>query len=325
MPLPASGQIKIGDILDEAGLSVTLANTSLGDLAAGTVFTINTASASYPTGTNPDAISEWFSYNHSATSTTPSVYYWLGDGVNDTMRTTGTASVLASTSADFSWAGWYRIDETSAAVQQLGSLSKSTPDGNNQLFIQYGGTDNQLKFRYRHTGSFHQILVPLHSNNATTGTGAGSTNYWTASNRGNTNADGFVHIVFTYDASDRTASSGLQLFWNGTRISASQSTASVGSPTHWDIQSVAIGDLVSSSPYNANVWKGGIDNVSMHSKVLTGAEITALYNSGTPMTCADASVTSNLMGEYLLETDANNTTGTFPNLSNLNGGAFTAY
>jgi hypothetical protein len=192
--------------------------------------------------------------------------------------------------------------------------------------LQYSGaTLNRIRFRYRHGGSFHQTQIPLHANNSITGTGSGSTNYWTASNRGNTNSEGFVHIAFTYDASNRTASSGMKVYWNGSVLGGSVSNSNVANPTHWDAKSLAIGDIISSSGSNANVFKGGIDNVSMHDKVLTSTEIGLLYNSGTPMTCADAGVTSNLLGEYLLEGNANNNSGAWPNLSNNNGGTFPTY
>ena len=71
MTLQASGQISISDINTEFGRTSTTANTSLEDLSDGTVATINTAndSADRPDGSAPHAISEFYSYNHSAAST----------------------------------------------------------------------------------------------------------------------------------------------------------------------------------------------------------------------------------------------------------------
>jgi hypothetical protein len=87
---------------------------------------------------------------------------------------------------------------------------------------------------------------------------------------------------------------------------------------------MAIGDSISAATNNALVFKGGIDAVSVYDKELTQAEITSLYNSGTPITCADAGVTSNLLAEYRLENNTTNSSGTFPSLTNT-GGTFTAY
>ena len=71
MTLTSSGQISISDINGEFGRSGTTANSSLEDLSDGTVATINTANASgdRPDGSAPHSMSEFYSYNHSAAST----------------------------------------------------------------------------------------------------------------------------------------------------------------------------------------------------------------------------------------------------------------
>lgn len=323
MALQASGTIKLSQINTELGRSSS-ATISLDSAESGTYATINTASASYPADARPAKMSEWYSYDHSASSVTPSTYYWLGDGVNDTIRITGNSYTFfaANNSQDMSFCGWYRIDETSAQVQHLMSASTSTVSGNNQIFIMYHGSLNRLMFRYRHNGSFHQIQKSLHDNLSATGV---SSSGWTSTNRGNTNSDGFVHLAFTYDASNRTASNGMKIYWNAQELTTTASSSNVSSPAAWDARSFAIGDLVSSSPNNANVFKGGIDNVSVHGKVLTQSEITSLYNSGTVINCDDAGVDSNILGEYRLENNTENSDGIMSDLSNIGGGTFTTY
>ena len=71
MALPASGEISINDINVEFGRSGTTTNSSLEDLSDGTVATINTANASSdrPDGSAPHSMSEFYSYDHSAAST----------------------------------------------------------------------------------------------------------------------------------------------------------------------------------------------------------------------------------------------------------------
>lgn len=71
MTLPASGQISIGDINTELGRASNTANTSLNDAEDGVYATINTASSSRPSSTNPASMSEWYSYNHNACACTP--------------------------------------------------------------------------------------------------------------------------------------------------------------------------------------------------------------------------------------------------------------
>lgn len=68
MTLPSSGQLSLGDIAGELG--VIPSNFSLNSAESGTYATINTASPSYPDGVTPNAVSEWYSYNHSAASLT---------------------------------------------------------------------------------------------------------------------------------------------------------------------------------------------------------------------------------------------------------------
>jgi len=321
MALPSSGAISIDDINIEFGLS-SGRTASLQDFATGAFGSINTRSPSYPNSTTPHSMSEWYGYDHNYDR-----YYWLGDGVNDTMRYTGSSTTFFKADAvqDMSFCGWYRIDETTMATQQLMSASTATPSGNDQIFIQYS-TLNRLLFRYRHGGTFHQIQKALHDNSTITGVTSSSTG-WTASTRGNTNSDGFVFLCFTYDASNRTASSGMKIYWNAQELTTTASSSNITSPASWDARSFAVGDLISSSPNNANVWKGGIDCVSVHGKVLSQSEITALYNSGQPIYCKDANVTSNLLGEYRLENTPDVQGGgtvTLPDLVNT-GGIFTTY
>ena len=71
MALTSSGQISINDINVEFGRSGDTANSSLEDLSDGTVATINTANASAdrPDGSAPHNMTEFYSYDHDASST----------------------------------------------------------------------------------------------------------------------------------------------------------------------------------------------------------------------------------------------------------------
>ena len=314
MALQTSGPISVAKILTEAGVA-SGTTAALAQLATGAIFTINQNSASKPDGTAPHSLSEWYGYDHSATP--PNVYYWKGDGVNDYLRDQSMGTLFAANSTqDMSFTGWFRIDETVNAVQQLMSFSTGTPDGNNQIFIQYLNT-NVFALRYRHAGSFHQKQVNITSSG--TGITSGS---WTSTNRGNVNSDGFVMLTFTYDASNRTASSGIKIYWNATEMTSVASSSNVASPSAWNAGSMAIGDLVSSSPYNANVFNGGIDEVKVYNKVLSAAEITSLYNSGVPASASAVGVTSGILHEFRME---NNSNDEHTAISLSNTGTFTAY
>ena len=66
MPLPDSGQISFSDINTELGQSSD-AELSLSDAAQGNVVAINTNSENIPDESPPHPISQWYSYDHSAT------------------------------------------------------------------------------------------------------------------------------------------------------------------------------------------------------------------------------------------------------------------
>lgn len=66
MALVSSGQLSINDIYTELN-GAARGDISLADAATGSYGTINTNSASYPNSTAPHQISEWYSYDHSAT------------------------------------------------------------------------------------------------------------------------------------------------------------------------------------------------------------------------------------------------------------------
>jgi hypothetical protein len=67
MTLPASGQISFADINVELKRSST-AEITLENATAGVYGFIQNCATPYPDPTNPDAISEWYGYNHNLTA-----------------------------------------------------------------------------------------------------------------------------------------------------------------------------------------------------------------------------------------------------------------
>ena len=70
MALTSSGQIKMSEINTELGVTSTTANSSLAGQSDGSVATINTNNSNVdrPNGTAPHLMSEFYSYDHSASS-----------------------------------------------------------------------------------------------------------------------------------------------------------------------------------------------------------------------------------------------------------------
>ncbi len=98
MALTSSGQISINDINVEFGRSGDTANSSLEDLSDGTVATINTANASAdrPDGSAPHNMTEFYSYDHDASSTSWSLSGNTGLTASGVEGTTAMASGFAT-------------------------------------------------------------------------------------------------------------------------------------------------------------------------------------------------------------------------------------
>ena len=77
--LQSSGTIKMSEINTELGRSSN-ATISLDSAESGTYATINTASASYPNDARPASMSEWYSYDHSASSSSSGFFTLINSG-----------------------------------------------------------------------------------------------------------------------------------------------------------------------------------------------------------------------------------------------------
>jgi hypothetical protein len=303
MALQTSGAISISEIKTELGSSSNSLRT-LSD-AAGFI--------------TPDSMSEFYGYSNAPTFT-PSTQYWQGDGVNDTLRL-DSAPIPWDTTTPLTWSGWYRIESGGGAVEQLGSISTEPSNGSNQVFLQFDGRNNRIYHRVRNNGTFCQRQYPLHENLAVTGVSSAG---WKATNMGNTNADGFVHLVFTYNPSD-TTSNAMQVYWNGQQLTSSVNNSGGTRSAPWAAGSMAVADIVSSTPFNPNVFQGSVDNVAMWARVLTQSEITTMYNGGVPVQYDEAGVVNDILAEYRFEGGFTDATGTLPELENLNGGILQPY
>lgn len=67
MTLPTSGQLSFNDIRVELN-KATQSPFSMESASKGIYVAINTNSPSYPNGTAPYSVSEWYNYNHNATA-----------------------------------------------------------------------------------------------------------------------------------------------------------------------------------------------------------------------------------------------------------------
>ena len=272
MALQSSGPISLSDIATEQGISTS--NMSLRSMS-------NTAGFA-----TPDAITEfygWSSYSND--------YYWnFSSAGNLEFNRVGTVQLSNN---DLSVSLWIRPEWAATDVNEL--LFEMTPSNaatsNDRFFILFDYGLNRIVLRQRSNGvnsrGTHYSLNDS-GNYAVSGTGGGK---WTASNRGNTNADGFVHLVVTFDYSATSGETAFDVYWNGSQL-PNTVTNLTGTLTTYSYDDV----FINSTYTGTNTREAKYDEVAVfNNKLLSSTEISNLYNSGTPISPAQAGEDDNVM------------------------------
>lgn len=203
MALQSSGQISISDIKTELGNS------------SGSLTTLSVAAGK----TSPHGMKEFYGYSAAK-------YYW--DLSNDIKWDSATDKPLQSSSESLTASLWIRPQWAASDLNLI--IFDLTPSGTtstaNRFFLQYDYGLNAFVARYRSSSTNFTRRWALHSNNDATGTGTSSTDYWTSSNRGDTNSDGFIHLFLVYDASQSSPTDAFKLYWNATELRTTLSSDS---------------------------------------------------------------------------------------------------
>jgi hypothetical protein len=281
MALPSSGPISISEVLTELGLDSQQPDTRLRALESGDYEAINNNSSNKPNGSSPHALSEWYSYDHSASPAYSNDYYYTNDGVNDYIKGAWSGYTTLH-NVDWSISFWVRQNQSSGASQQLwdwnANSTLNSGNTNNRLFFTYNNNFNRFIVRLRTNSTNFDRQWGLHDNNSATGTGTNSGVKWTSSNRGNVNSDGFCHIAITFDGSQSSAANAFKIYWNGSELT-SQAVANSGTKTSTTFASLSIGAAQhNTTSGNSNV---DIDEWAFYKDILTSSEVSTLYNSGT--------------------------------------------
>ena len=316
MALPSSGEIKISDILSEAGLSTTLANASLGDLENQALFTINTgnSSSNYPDGSAPAAISEWYSYDHNLSAYTNTHYYEMDRG--QALKSTTTSSPFnLSGSQDLSISLWVTKGAT-VNNEVIWDMTNSTSTAN-RFFLQYQYSLNRFVVRHRTGSSNYDRQYSLHDNNSVIGCGTNSGTKWSNTNKGNVNAQGACLLTVTYDASQSNSANGIKLYWNATEVTT-QSVANSGSRSTSAVKQITLGNNNHNPTTTAGGFNGNLDEVKIYSSVLTPAQVSTIYNSGDPVDATN-SYSTNLITEYDFDGNVRDSAGLFGTTANNTG------
>jgi len=308
MPLQASGQISLGNIADELGSAKS--NLSLGD-------SITTAELN---GTNPDQMSDFYSYANSKqynaqTAAAHGIFYECGTTDN---------YALPTPASDFSCSVWCKPRlSTKANFYQCDFRPNSGSDATSRFILVYVASTNALYARYQSTGGNFEARCALHdatTNAELTGVEVSATG-WCTSQVGNVNSDGFAHLACTYDGSQTLAAAAFKIYWNGAELDITASTNASRSPF-----APGLGYGASGNSADDNLGTSGDhDMFSAFTSVLTGENITKLYNNGIPVSDAQHGI-GNILLESRIETTVTVDTSLNGDWSIAsNGGTITAY
>jgi hypothetical protein len=285
MALPSSGQLSLGDIATEQ--SVTLSNVSLRSMS-------NTAGF-----TSPDAVSEFYGY-----SGTPVVcnndYALDFDGVNDYVEgTVGTPSAFPNET--FSLSMWVRIDNTSKRNLHFYSFSGTNHSQTTGYFyVHYSASVNRLVVRWKNGASQYQRTYPLHSNSTQTGI-FNSTTGWTSGQRGNTDADGFTHIMVCGDKTQTSASNGIKVYWNAAELTSTVNDSS-SSVTNITPNYLAIGEFTGNNSPSGGCFGGVMDEIYLYDAQLSSSNVSTIYGYGR---CDENTFTTNYFTAWRMENNVN--------------------
>lgn len=272
MALPSSGRISLLDIAQELGQDEQ--NISLRTLSDLVGFS------------TPHQVEEFYGYSASSTK------FWKYNGSNDRLVWRDSTPAISGSSETISFSFWFRIDRTSKDNLLFFDIYPQGASTNaNRMFLVYSANINRFIARYRSSSSNFDRHWALHDNSSVTGITNSGTGLVT-SQRGNVNSDNFCHIVVTYDGSQSTASAAFKCYWNGSEMTT-QANSNNGSRSNFNYTEITWGNDYNNGTGDAS----GYDHMRVYDKVLSSSEVSAIYNSGTPVNSFKDGQTSGLIFE----------------------------
>jgi len=248
--------------------------------------------------------------------------------------TTGTGNAVYITDSDgdytfdqadlFSVSFWIKPGWTTSLntnIHLFSSTNVGATGVNADTFrIFYYENLNRLMFEWRSAQNDKcQNFWLFHSNNgvyanayAASGLGA---SYWTNTNRGNVGDDDYTLITITRGAANSGGYFNCKLYWNQTDCGLGFYSAENGKTVGNNVGTPAMGNDDKQITLGSNSWnftKAGNTNdtkfngLSIWDVVLSGSDVTEIWNGGTPMNLANHSRANNLVGWWNFEGDGNN-------------------
>jgi len=337
MAVPSNGAVSLLGIqneIDEDNYSAgeSYSNISLRSLAENTSFNENSDSA--PDGESPFAMSEWYGYDHDAAAAWANAYAVsksLSTGSDETIKSgaisAGSAIHFTESSA-FTVSIWVKAGWSSSLNTNIFFWTISEPGASSwwdsSMALYYAENQNRIKFLMRSDASgsnrdmdaqwlFHDNSGIYAESYAAAGLG---TDYWSAANRGY-NTDDWTMLTIVKGTS--SASSDLKLYWNANDcgtvdLSYDTSASTMSMPTN-TTREVIIGSTNNGNSYIkcGDGTQTQYDEFAIWNEALTAAEITAIYNSGTPINLTsdsgDYESSSNLQLYHQFENNGTANTG----------------
>jgi len=295
MPLQSSGPISISEIKTELGSS----SNSLRNLSSLAGFS------------TPDSMSEFYGFAASTNS-----HYLSFDRGDALKKSSFVPPINLSSTQDMSISMWVKQGATQANVQNqiLFDMSANNSTTTDRFFLQYDRNGNRFVLRMRTNSQNFTINYEIENNNSSMGLGTNTSTYWSNTNRGATNSDGWSLLTVTYDASQSTPANAFKFYWNNNLVTTG-SGAAAGSRTSRGVKYITLGNNNHNPTTTAGGYHGLMDEVKIYTSVLTSAQVNTIWNAGV-IENAENTHDTLLFTEFTFDTDTSDSTGFYPIVDN---------
>ena len=184
-------------------------------------------------------------------------------------------------------------------------------ENNNRLYVEWRSSASN---KCRNFWVFHSDEGVYAAAYAAAGLGA---SYWSNTNRGNVGDDDYSLITVTRGTTNTACYTNLKLYWNAADCGEGFYSEANGQECGEDTGTPAMGNndkqiAIMSQSWGSfakcgNINNTNVDGFSIWDKVLSSAEVTEIYNGGTPMNLENHSAAENLKGFWNFESTGNNT------------------
>jgi len=256
-------------------------------------------------------------------SNTQSLSHGTANSTDGVYASTTSSNFQLIQSNAWSVSFWIKVGWTNAVNSQCYLIASNASGGvqDSMWRVHYNESNNRLQIGWRsanneRSNNFWYFHHPG-AGEAGAQSGLGTTNYWSSSNRGYVNADGFTLITLTKGTAVTATVANIEAYWNGQNLGAPfyANGNNNGTPamTAADARNFAIGN----NSWNYGGAQGGngvpslYDEVALWNKELSAAEVLEIWGgagvlgetTGAPSNLQTSSMSSNLIGYWRFETN----------------------